>query len=300
VSIVTPSYNQGQFIERTILSVLNQDYPNIQYIVMDSCSRDATRGILNKYRGQIDIIVQEKDNGQADAINKGFKLADGEILAYLNSDDCFAAPNVVSHAVQYFLDHDQADVVYGKRYYINVNGFFQLSYPFREFNQSILNRSCYLPQECCFWTKQIFDKSGSSVNESYHFAMDYELWLRFLKNGAQFAAIDHVYGYFRWYPGQKSVDEWESTGVPEIAKLQTEYFGKSIPAQEMTDLFLQHYYGVNKADDADGFQLYDSIWYEEVRLKLLMLQFAPLDHWVFPRPSCEETKKDAISNSGTN
>jgi glycosyltransferase involved in cell wall biosynthesis len=267
---------------------------------MDSCSRDSTGRILKKYRSDIDIIVQEKDKGQADAINKGFKRADGEILAYLNSDDCYAAPDVVSHAVQYLLENDQVDVIYGNRYYIDVNGFFRLSYPFREFDESTLNRSCYLPQECCFWTKQIFDKSGSSVNESYQFAMDYELWLRFLKNGARFAAVDHDYGYFRWYEGQKSVNEWESAGVPEIARLQTEYFGKSVPPKEMTNLFLQHYYGVSKADNADGFRLYHSIWYEEVRLKLLVMQFAPLDHWVFPRPSCGEKDKDAISNSGTN
>lgn len=282
------------------MSVLNQDYPNLQYIVMDSCSGDSTAAILDKYRGRINVIVQEKDKGQADAINRGFKRSDGEILAYLNSDDCYAAPGVVSHAVQYFLDHSDADVIYGKRYYVDVNGFFRLSYPFREFDEGVLNRACYLPQECCFWTKQIFDQAGSSVNESYQFAMDYELWLRFLKNGAKFAAVDHVYGYFRWYDGQKSVNEWESSGVPEIAKLQTQYFGKSVPPKEMTDLFLQHYYGVNKADDADGFRLYDSIWYEEVRLKRKILQFAPLDHWAFPRTSCAETEKDAISNSRTN
>jgi glycosyltransferase involved in cell wall biosynthesis len=300
VTVVTPSFKQGQFIERTILSVLGQDYPNLQYIVLDSCSTDATPRILNKYRDRISIVVEEKDNGQADAINKGFQRADGEILAYLNSDDCYAAPNIVSHAVNYLLENPEADVIYGNRYYIDVNGFFRLSYPFRRFDENIIKRACYLPQECCFWTKEIFDRAGSRVNETYHFAMDYELWLRFIKHGARFQAVDHVYGYFRWYEGQKSVDEWESRGVPEIAKLQTEYFGEAIPAKTMTNLFLQHYYGVNKAEDADGFRLYDSIWYEEVRLKLLTLQFAPLDHWVFPRPSLEEGPKNAIANSRTN
>src|SRR5438045_443911 len=87
VSIITPSYNQGQFIEETILSVLNQTYQNVEYIVIDGGSTDNTLDVVNKYKDKIDVIISEKDNGQSDAINKGFKIAKGELIGWLNSDD---------------------------------------------------------------------------------------------------------------------------------------------------------------------------------------------------------------------
>ena len=89
VTIVTPSYNQGQFIEETILSVLNQTYNNIQYIIIDGDSTDGTKKVLDKYKNRVDVIISEKDKGQTDAINKGFKLAKGELVGWLNSDDIF-------------------------------------------------------------------------------------------------------------------------------------------------------------------------------------------------------------------
>lgn len=284
VTIVTPSYNQGSFIERTILSVLKQDYPNIQYIVLDALSKDNTHEILERYRSKISVVVEAKDKGQADAINKGFAAGDGEILAYLNSDDCYAAPNVVSDAVDFLVKNPNVDVVYGHRYYIDVNGYFYLSYPQRPFNQAQLEQACYIPQECTFWTKSIYEKSGSRVNEDYQFAMDYELWLRFLKNGARFQSVETVYGYFRWYTGQKSTEEWESTGLPEIAKLQREYFGTNTPAAVMSDIFMEHYSTVNKSVDVERFTFYEKLWFEEVKLKQSTLRYAPLDHWVYQRP----------------
>src|SRR5436853_3600755 len=94
VSIITPSFNQGSFIEKTILSVLGQDYPNLEYIIVDGDSSDQTPDILRKYESHVDVLIIEKDRGQADASNKGFKQATGRILAYLNSDDCYANHHV--------------------------------------------------------------------------------------------------------------------------------------------------------------------------------------------------------------
>lgn len=297
VTIVTPSYNQGNFIERTILSVLEQDYPNLQYIVLDSLSKDNTREILERYRSRISIVVEEKDKGQADAINRGFAMGDGEILAYLNSDDCYAAPDTVSRAVKHLVSNPNIDVVYGKRYYIDVNGYFLLSYPYRPFNADQLELACYLPQECCFWTKSIYEKSGSKVNEQYQFAMDYELWLRFLKHGAKFEAIDTVFGYFRWYTGQKSTEEWQSTGLPEIAKLQKEYLGTNTSPAVMSDIFMEHYSTVNKSKDVERFSFYEKLWFEEVKLKQALFRYAPLDHWVFRRPLSEDQVTHERRNS---
>jgi glycosyltransferase involved in cell wall biosynthesis len=292
VTIVTPSYNQGSFIERTILSVLKQDYPNLQYIVLDSLSKDNTHKILDRYRSQIDLVVEAKDKGQADAINKGFAAGNGEILAYLNSDDCYAAPDTVSKAVDHLVKNPEVDVLYGKRYYIDVNGYYYLSYPYRAFNKKQLKQACYIPQECCFWTKTIYEKSGAKVNEEYQFAMDYELWLRFLKNGARFESVDTVFGYFRWYAGQKSTEEWLSTGLPEIAKLQQEYFGTNTPAEVMSDIFMEHYSTVNKSSDANRFSVYERLWMEEVKLKQGLFRYAPLDHWVFQRPNSKDMDTD--------
>lgn len=292
VTIVTPSYNQGRFIERTILSVLKQDYPNLQYIVLDSLSKDETHKILNRYRAQIDVVIEAKDKGQADAINKGFAAGSGEILAYLNSDDCYAAPDTVSKAVAHLIKNSQVDVVYGKRYYIDVNGYFYLSYPYRQFDKNQLTQACFIPQECCFWTKAIYEKSGAMVNEEYQFAMDYELWLRFLKNDAHIESVDAVYGYFRWYTGQKSTDEWESTGLPEIAKLQLEYFGTNTPADVMSDIFMEHYSKVSRLRDVDRYSIYDRVWAEEVKLKQRLYRHAALDHWVFQRPHSKDMDTD--------
>ena len=120
VTIVTPSYNQGRFIEETILSVLNQDYPNIEYIVMDGGSTDQTLEILRKYEERV-TWFSEKDKGQTDAINKGLRLAKGEILAYLNSDDTYL-PGAVTRAVRYLTSENQDSCVYRGRISYNRRG----------------------------------------------------------------------------------------------------------------------------------------------------------------------------------
>ena len=112
VSIITPSYNQGQFIERTILSVLEQDYPNVEYIVMDGGSTDNTVEILKKYEDRL-IWKSEPDKGMSDAINKGFRMATGEIIAWINSDDIYQ-PGAIEFVARYFAEHSEVDVIYGE------------------------------------------------------------------------------------------------------------------------------------------------------------------------------------------
>src|SRR5205085_1479691 len=119
VSIVTASYNQAPFIERTIRSVLCQDYGNLEYIVLDSCSQDGTGAILAKYAPAIDVLIVEKDRGQSDALHRGLQLASGGILAYLNADDCLASAQTISQVVQCFAENPAADVIYGRRNFID-------------------------------------------------------------------------------------------------------------------------------------------------------------------------------------
>jgi glycosyltransferase involved in cell wall biosynthesis len=140
VSIVTPSYNQGDFVERTILSVICQDYPNLQYVFVDAISVDKTPEILEKYRPHFAKLIIEPDKGQTEALNKGFRHCTGEILAYLNSDDCYADKDVIATIVQQFQAHPEIDVIYGQRNCINKMGRFGYCPPFRAFCEQSLYR----------------------------------------------------------------------------------------------------------------------------------------------------------------
>lgn len=178
ISIITPSYNQGKFIERTIKSVLNQNYPNLEYIVMDGGSTDETLSILKKYQDRL-TWVSKKDNGQAHAINKGLKIATGEILAYLNSDDTYQ-PETFATVAKYFKSHPKANFIYGEGRLIDKNdneiGFYQS----KICNHQILAKHCPISQPTTFWTTKVYQQIGE-FNEKYQFTMDYEYWIRVSK-----------------------------------------------------------------------------------------------------------------------
>jgi glycosyltransferase involved in cell wall biosynthesis len=279
VSIVTPSYNQGKFVEKTILSVICQDYPNLEYIVVDAVSKDETKEILEKYADDIDVIIVEPDKGQTDALNKGFNLCTGDILAYLNSDDCYANDTVVSTAVNYFRENPFIDVVYGQRNCIDEKGKFIYCSPYRPFHKEGLYLSDYIPQECTFWRRGIFEKAGSYVDESFHFAMDYELWLRFLSHDAKFLSVEEFFGLFRSYQQQKSIDLWQTVGLPEIARLHQTYLGRYIPEQEMIDYYQEHFFGVNPSVDISAFKFAQHVWGGYTVHKRDILKTKPIDEW---------------------
>jgi glycosyltransferase involved in cell wall biosynthesis len=264
---------------------LRQDYPNIEYIFVDALSTDSTPEVLTRYSNQIDCIIQEKDEGQADAINKGFQHANGELMTYINSDDCYASPTVISEVVDLFAANPSIDLIYGKRYEVDENGFFVFSYPHRKFEKERLYKADYIPQECVFWRKSIYDKSGSFVDKTFNFAMDYELWLRFLAHGAEFLSVDRVFGLFRTYPAQKSIANWSEHGLPEIAKLQKRYLGSSIEYNDMIDCYLEHFSGADRQSHPLQFQSFDWLWKETVFQKKRILGNAPLDLWVYGRES---------------
>jgi glycosyltransferase involved in cell wall biosynthesis len=283
VSVVTPSFNQGKYVEKTILSVLAQNYPNVQYIFVDAQSTDSTQAIVHKFSKRIAHIISEKDEGQADALNKGFGLAKGDIMTYINSDDCYASEHVVSDVVQLFIDNPDIDVIYGRREQVDENGFFLFSYPFREFSKDRLYQADYIPQECTFWRKSIYQKAGSFVDKRYQFAMDYELWFRFLSTGARFLSADKVFGLFRWYPNQKSISDWKTKGLPEIARLHRQYAGQEIDEAKMINVFMEHYYGVNPQSHPLQARQFQWLWNEITLHKKRLLGAAPLDAWVLNR-----------------
>lgn len=171
ISIVTPSFNQGRFLERTIKSVLSQDYPNLQYVIQDGGSTDETVDILEKYDGALEHWESKKDNGQAHAINLGFQHASGEIMAYLNSDDLLL-PGTLNYVARFFNTHQEVSVIYGHRVltdeYDREIGRWVLP-PHRA---EVIRWIDFVPQETLFWRRSIWDKVGGCVDESFRFAMD--------------------------------------------------------------------------------------------------------------------------------
>ncbi len=177
VTIVTPSYNHARFIRATIESVLSQDYPNIEYIVMDGASTDGTAAIAEEYSGRLRFI-SEKDRGQTHAINKGFQLARGEIVAWLNSDDTLL-PGAVSTAVKAFESHPNAGAIYGGGYQIDVDGNVKSEFPFTEpFNLWKLTYMIdYILQQSVFFRRSALEQIGY-LDESLHWSMDWDVLIR--------------------------------------------------------------------------------------------------------------------------
>jgi glycosyltransferase involved in cell wall biosynthesis len=178
ISIVTPSFNQGQYIEETILSVLKQGYPNIEYIVVDGGSTDNTIEILKKYESQIQW-VSEEDRGQADAVNKGIKMATGEIIGWLNSDDTYE-PGCVQKVVECFLKSPEIVLIYGNGRQMNQEGKNIKPLIVNKITFEKLSKKNKLLQPSIFFKKEAIENIGY-LNPDLHFVMDFELWVRFFK-----------------------------------------------------------------------------------------------------------------------
>lgn len=191
VSIVTPSYNQAAFLERTIRSVLDQDYDNIEYLVVDGGSTDGSLEIIKKYSKRLSWWVSEKDRGQTDAINKGFSHATGEILAWLNSDDTYE-PGAVKAAVAQFESHPEASAVYGEAHFINGNDKIIGRFPTAQTDLKKLKRGyVHVPQQACFFRADLWRKVGP-LDPTFYFAMDYDLWVRL----SRLAPMVHIPGQY--------------------------------------------------------------------------------------------------------
>lgn len=203
ISIVTPSFNQVDFIERTIRSVLNQSYSNLEYIVVDGGSTDGTVEILKKYGDKVKWI-SEKDNGQTEAINKGMKMATGNILAYLNSDDTYQ-PNALTLANDCFLRNKRAMIVYGKGRYIDVKDNYLNDYPTENVSLKVLKNKCPVCQPSVFWKRDLWDEVGI-FDESLKYGMDYDYWIRVARK-FNFFYIDDYLANYRLHKQAKTVGQ---------------------------------------------------------------------------------------------
>ncbi len=224
ISIVTPSFNQGTYIGRTIDSVLNQKYPNLEYFVQDGCSRDHTVDVLKTYDDRLVSWVSEPDNGQSQAINRGFQHATGEIMAWLNSDDLLL-PGALHVVAEFFERNPHIDVVYGNRLMVNENDLEIGRWIVPGHDSETLCWADFVPQETMFWRRSIWERAGGRIDESFRFAMDWDLILRFKKAGARFAHIPRFLGAFRIHESQKTSAAISAIGYQEMDKLRQRELG---------------------------------------------------------------------------
>jgi len=205
ISIVTPSYNQAGFIVDALKSVQEQQHLDCEHIVVDNCSSDDTLAILNKYPHV--RLLREPDYGQSDALNKGFKMAQGDIIGWLNADDRYL-PQCFKTVTDYFTANPQCDVLYGDYRLIDGNGdvlSVRKEVGFDLFMLKYLHVLC-IPSTTTFFRRRIFDE-GHYLNTSYHYAMDYEFFLRLALEGYHFEHCPSLLADFRTHPDSKSQRE---------------------------------------------------------------------------------------------
>ncbi len=209
VSIITPSYNQGQYLEQTINSVLAQDYPNLEYIVIDGGSTDKSIEILMQYNDRLDFWVSEPDSGQADAINKGFKRATGEIVAWLNSDDLYL-PGTIRRAVGHLQDNPEVGLVHGDLRSINALGEHVNTIQYQQYQAQDLLAMDIIGQPTVFMRKDVLDKAGH-LSLDYKFLLDHHLWLRMIQI-APFKYFSEEWAEARYHLSAKNVALAEGFG----------------------------------------------------------------------------------------
>ena len=227
ISIISPSLNQGQFIEETILSVLSQNYPNLEYIIVDGGSNDNTLEILRKYSNQIKW-VSEKDSGQTNAINKGILMSTGDIVAYLNVDDLLL-PNSLENVASTFNNHPDTKWLTGRCLIIdeNSNESRKIITLYKNLllyihGISLLLITDYISQPATFWRKEIRHTLGD-FDESLDYIMDYEYWLRIYSKYPPIFLKEYL-AAFRVHPTSKTTTtSYKKTYIDEENRVVTRY-----------------------------------------------------------------------------
>ena len=225
ITVITPSYNQGQFLEETILSVLNQGYPNLEYFVFDGGSNDASVEVIRKYEDKIDYWESVKDKGQSDAINKGFRKATGDIICWLNSDDLFM-PNVLLQIGQLFLNKD-IEFVFGKSYYLFEESKRMMKNNTTDLSNDFKITDCdFIVQPSTFWRKELLDKVGL-LDENLHYSFDWYFFIKMIEASKQITKSDEFYSIYRIHGDHKSSSAGQKR-IEEIAKIYKIYHNEEV------------------------------------------------------------------------
>jgi glycosyltransferase involved in cell wall biosynthesis len=203
ISIVTPSFRQGEFIERTVYSVLSQGYPELEYHVQDGGSDDGTVDVLRRYEDTLAGWVSESDRGQGDALNRAFARTRGEIMAYLNADDLLL-PGSLAYVASYFRAHPKVDAVYGHRVLIDERDHKVGVWVVPPHDDDVLGVADYVPQESLFWRRRAWDRAGGRMDDTFHYALDWDLLLRLRDSGARIQRLPRFLGAFRIHDRQKT------------------------------------------------------------------------------------------------
>lgn len=222
ISVVTPSFNQAKFIEQTILSVVNQGYPNLEYIIIDGGSSDDSVEIIKKYEDRVAYWVSEKDDGFAHAINKGFARATGDIFCWVNSDDLLF-PGSLEIIGKFFSQYHRVDMVFGDRHVIDADSKLIIKLRYYFYTGLLFRFGKSIPQECAFWRKELFRKVGG-LDEGFNYAIDLELWCKFAKAG-RIKHIPFYLGAFRRHEEGKS-STLTKKGKQEAIAIVSKYYGR--------------------------------------------------------------------------
>jgi glycosyltransferase involved in cell wall biosynthesis len=233
VSVITPSFNQGHYIAETIESVLSQDYRDIEYLVIDGGSTDSTLDVLRGYGDRV-AWTSERDEGQSDAIRKGFKQARGEIIAWLNADDTYIA-GAVRAAVEAFDEDPGLGLVYGRAQFIDAAGRPRGEHPVHEWDlEYLVSQTNFIPQPATFFRRSAYDAIGG-LDVDLHYVMDYDLWIR-LGRHAGVRRIDRVMARIRLYPNTKTAGGG-LVRIEELRRMIGRHGRRRLPEWLYWDLF---------------------------------------------------------------
>lgn len=224
ITIVTPSFNQAEFLERTILSIINQGYPNLEYIVCDGGSTDGSVDIIKKYENHIDWWCSEIDSGQTDAINTGMKKATGEIVGWINSDDILL-PGALNAIGDYYVKYPSTEFLNGLTMEIDKNDKI-IRFIHIVMNKFFFEHGCYnISQQGMFWKRDLFQKIGY-LDDSFHAKMDVDWLIRNYENHSKIRLLNKYIGAIRIYEGTKTAmqgDIWENDSKRIIEKYKGRY-----------------------------------------------------------------------------
>ena len=228
VSVITPSLNQAEHLEEMILSVLNQDYPNLEYIIIDGGSTDGSVDIIRKYQHRLAYWVSESDLGQSHAVNKGFLRAKGEILAWVNSDDLLCT-GAVRLAAEFLASNPEVSLVYGGANFIDADGRLMRAIRQRDFNLAhcLIRVGTPIAHPAAFFRRETFQQIGL-LDQGLHYLMDFDYWIRVALAGLQIARIPDTLAYLRLHPDSKTVGQIPKLNE-ELMAWVTRFFLQPLP-----------------------------------------------------------------------